>query len=332
MKRRSLVFPAILLAGCRSASQPHRQGVRIGVGGRAALDFIPVYLASSLGFFRDEGIDVTLQDLASTPKAIQALLGGSTDVVAGAYDGAVQMSIEGKSIQAIAVLERWPPFALVVAPQSAASLKSIPGLRGQVIGVATPGSSTHRFLNYLLARNGLALSDISPVGVGVNFSMAAAIQHGQVAAAVAGPLGIALLSKSSRPAILVDCRTEKGAQETLGTSNLPSSALMVLPEWAGANPEIMRRLCKAIRRVLGWIQAHSPEDISNAMPPEYKGNDATVYLEAVRDIRPAFSPDGIMPPDGPANVLKFLAVSEERARNTNIDLQKTYTNVYMQSE
>src|ERR1051325_587643 len=98
MERRSLLFTAILLVDCGSSSQPQSSEVRIAVGGRGALDFIPVYLASALGFFRDEGINVTVQDLASTPKALQALLGGSTDVVAGVYDGAVQMSIEGKPV------------------------------------------------------------------------------------------------------------------------------------------------------------------------------------------------------------------------------------------
>jgi NitT/TauT family transport system substrate-binding protein len=286
-------------------------------------------VAWSLGFFRDEGLDVSLQDLASTPKALQALLGGSTDLVAGAYDGAVQMNIEGKLIQAIAVLERWPPFAVVVAPQSARSLRTISDLKGRVVGVASPGSSTHRFLNYLLARNGLSPSDTTVVGVGVNFSMAAAIQHGQVDAAVAGPLGMALLSKQSSPAILADCRTEKGAQATLGTSNLPSSALMVRAEWARSHTDIVHRIGNATLRSLAWIQAHSPEDISNAMPQEYKAEDAALYLAAVRDIRPTFSPDGVMPPDGPANVHRFLGVSDDRARSANIDISTTYTNEFI---
>src|SRR4051794_29512234 len=116
MKRRSLLLPAILLGGCSSARRQHRPTVRIAVGGRAALDFIPVYLASKLGFFREEGLNVSLEDLPSTPKAFQALLGGSADLVTGGYDGAIQMNLEGKPIEAIAILERWPPFALVVAP------------------------------------------------------------------------------------------------------------------------------------------------------------------------------------------------------------------------
>jgi NitT/TauT family transport system substrate-binding protein len=328
MKRRSFVFSAITIAGCRSAQQ-HKPRVRIAVGGRAALDYIPIYVASALGLFRDEGIDVSLQDLASTPKAVQALLGGSTDLVAGAYDGAIQMSIEGKSIKAIAVLERWPPFALVVASQSAPSVRTIADLKGRVVGVASPGSSTHRFLNYLLARSGLSPSDITTVGVGVNFSMAAAVQHGQVDAAVAGPLGVALLSRHSSPATLADCRTEHGAQTTLGTSNIPSSSLMVGADWARSHPEIMRKIGSATRRSLRWVQAHSPEDISRSMPQEYKGDDPDVYLAAVRDIRPTFSPDGMMPSDGPANVQRFLGVSDQRARTATIDLSTTYTNEFI---
>lgn len=82
MRSRLAVLIAIVLGGCGSDSHLRTADVRIAIGGRAALDFIPIYLASSLGFFREESLDVTLQDLAGTPKAVQALLGGSADVVA----------------------------------------------------------------------------------------------------------------------------------------------------------------------------------------------------------------------------------------------------------
>ena len=94
MNRRSFVFPPLLLLGaCRSARQELRPIVRIAVAGRAALDYLPIYLASALGFFRGAGIDVDIQDLASGPKALQALLGGSTDLVAAAYEGALRLSM-----------------------------------------------------------------------------------------------------------------------------------------------------------------------------------------------------------------------------------------------
>src|SRR4051794_13232387 len=100
-----LAVTTTVLAGCGSSPHPQTANVRIATGGRAALDYIPVYLASSLGFFREEGLDVTLQDLTGGAKAIQSLLGGSSDVVAAGYDQAVEMTIKGQPIHAIATLE-----------------------------------------------------------------------------------------------------------------------------------------------------------------------------------------------------------------------------------
>jgi NitT/TauT family transport system substrate-binding protein len=142
--------------------------------------------------------------------------------------------------------------------------------------VASPGSSTHRFLNYLLARHGLAVSDISTVGVGVNFqwpprfSTARWMRPSRVHSEWR-------CSRKSRPA--PSCRLPQGARAagTLGTSNLPSSALMVRPEWGRANADIVCGVGKATRRSLAWMQAHSPEDISNAVPQDCKVQDAAMY-------------------------------------------------------
>jgi NitT/TauT family transport system substrate-binding protein len=327
MYRRPFVLGTIFIAGCMS-SERRIPEVRIAVGGRAALDFIPIYLASSLGFCRQEGVSVTIQDLASTPKALQALLGGSSDMVVGMYDGALQMSLEGKSVQSIAILERWPPFGLVVGTR-ATEVRTIADLKGKLIGVASPGSSTHRFLNYLLARNGLKPEDVKAVGVGVNFSMAAALRHGQVDAAIAGPLGMALLSKNANMSVLADCRTASGAEAVLGTSNLPAGALMIVPKWARAHSDAVNRVGRATRRALAWIRTHTAQEISDAMPQEHKGEDPGVYRTAVRDIQSAFSAEGLMPPDGPEHVLEMLQVTDGRAGTTRIDLLATYTNEFI---
>src|SRR4051795_13572411 len=103
--------------------------------------------------------------------------------------------------------------------------------------------------------------------------MAAAVQHGKVVEAVAGPLGLELLSTLSSPLILADCRREHDAYEALGTSTLPSSSLMVAADWAHSHPEILRKIGTATRRSLAWIRTHSAEDIARSMPQEYKGND-----------------------------------------------------------
>src|SRR4051812_19684195 len=139
------------------------------------------------------------------------------------------------------------------------------------------------------------------------------------------------LDRNSNLMIMADCRTASGAQKTLGTAHLPFIVLMTRPEWTRAHPETVHKLGQATRRTLQWIQEHSAEEVRQAMPPEYRGQDAAVSLRATRDILPAFSPDGAMPADGPARVKEFLGVSDPRLRDPNIDLKATYTNEFLQA-
>src|SRR4029077_4773203 len=59
--------------------------VRIAIGGQNQMVYLPTTLAQELGFYHDEGIDAELQDFAGGAKSLQALVGGSADVVSGFY-------------------------------------------------------------------------------------------------------------------------------------------------------------------------------------------------------------------------------------------------------
>ena len=111
----------LLIASCgcarpTAAGAPH---VRIAVGGQNQMVYLPTTLAQELGFYRDEGLDVELQDFAGGAKALQALVGGSADVVSGFYDHTIQMAAEGREFVAFVTMLRFPGLVLVTSPQSA---------------------------------------------------------------------------------------------------------------------------------------------------------------------------------------------------------------------
>ena len=78
-------FCLCLICGLLQAA-PEKQKVTIAVGGKAALYYLPLTLAERLGYFKDEGLDVQILDFAGGSKALQAMMGGSADVVAGGFD------------------------------------------------------------------------------------------------------------------------------------------------------------------------------------------------------------------------------------------------------
>ena len=60
---------AALSVGCTAAGE--RPRVRIAIGGQTQMVYLPTTLADALGFYREAGIDVELQDFQGGAKALQ---------------------------------------------------------------------------------------------------------------------------------------------------------------------------------------------------------------------------------------------------------------------
>jgi NitT/TauT family transport system substrate-binding protein len=301
-----------------------------GGGSQTELVYLASTLAQQLGYYEQAGLNVTITDTAGGSKALEALLGGSVEVVTGFYDHTIQMAAEGKSIRAFVTMVRYPGAVAVLSPEGAKKIHRLEDLKGATAGVTGPGSSSHFFLNFLLVKHGLSPNDISIIGLGGNASRVAAIERSKVDVGVLFEPGVTqLLQRSPATVLLADTRTPEGVQQVFGTATYPSSVLYATSSWLKQNPEPARRLARAIQRTLAWIQSHSPEQIMEKVPVSFRGDTPTVYLEALRHSLPMFSPDGRMTPEGAEAVRTVLAVSSEKVRTAKIDLSATYTNEFL---
>src|SRR5437763_9943407 len=109
----------VALALCSVLSGMHEgraQGakIRLAVGGKSALYYLPLTVTERLGYFKEAGLDVEISDFQGGAKALQALLGGSADVVTGSYDHTIQMQAKRQPIVALVQLGRYPGFVLAL--------------------------------------------------------------------------------------------------------------------------------------------------------------------------------------------------------------------------
>jgi NitT/TauT family transport system substrate-binding protein len=301
--------------------------VRIAIGGQTQLIYLPTTLAQELGYYREEGLDVELQDFAGGAKALQSLVGGSADIVSGFYDHTIQMAAEGREFVSFVTMLRFPGMVLATSPQSAAAVTKISDLKGRVIGVTSAGSSSQMLLTYVLQRHGIAADAVSVTSIGTAATAVAAMEHGKVDAAVMADPSFTLVARRN-PAVrvLADMRTAEGVKEAFATDIYPASVLYTTGDWLRANRGSAERLATAITRTLVWMQTHSPQEIAAKMPQTFRGEDETLYVDALKASMPMFSPDGIMAPEGAEAVRALLAGSLEKVRAATIDLSKTYTN------
>jgi len=323
---------AVIAVGAAACGGPagSARPIRIAIGGQTQLIYLPTTLASELGFYKDEGVDVELQDHAGGSKALEALLGGSADVVSGFYDHTIQMAADGRSLVAFVTMLRYPGLVLTTSPQRAAALTSIDKLAGTTAGVTAVGSSSNMLLTYLLERNGLKPDAVSVTGIGTAATAVAAVERGRVdAGMMADPAFTIMQRRNVAVRVLADLRTGAGVKAAMGTDAYPGSVLYATRDWVMANRDAAGRLARAITRTLEWMQTHSAAEIAAKMPASFRGDDPELYTQALDNSRSMYSPDGRMTREGAAAVRAVLADSIEKVRRADVDLSKTYTNEYL---
>src|SRR6478609_8576993 len=142
ISRRTFVSAAAVSAAAIAApalrAQPklERSKVSIAVGGKAAFYYLPLTISEQLGYFKAEGLDIEISDFAGGARALQALVGGSADIVSGAYEHTINMQSKNQFIQSFVLMGRAPQIAVGVATKALPHYKGLADLRGKKIGVS----------------------------------------------------------------------------------------------------------------------------------------------------------------------------------------------------
>jgi len=317
---------ALMLTSSLAAAQTK---ITVAVGGGACLCYLPTVLAKQLGEFEKAGLAVELVDLKGGSDALKAVLGGSADVVSGYFDHCVNLAAKKQELQSFVVYDRYPGLVLVVSPSHTNEIKSIKDLAGKKVGVSAPGSSTDFFLKYLLKKNGLDPTSAAVIGVGLGATAVAAMQQGQIDAAVMLDPSVTVLQGSYPDLkILADTRTQKDTLAMFG-GEYPGGALYSTAAWVNSHEKEVQALTNAIVSTLAWIHSHSPEEIMAKMPPEMVGKEKDLYLTALKNTIPMYSETGKMDPKGADAVLAMFSVGSPDVAKANIDVSKTWTNKFV---
>ena len=328
LRRLGFALAALVLSSGFALAQTK---ITLAVGGGSCLCYLPTILAKQLGEFEKAGLAVEVVDFKGGSESLKAVIGGSADVVSGYFDHCVNLAAKGQHLQAFVVYDRYPGFALVVSPKHTAEINSIKDLANKKVGVSAPGSSTDFFLKYMLSKNGVDPNSVSVIGVGLGATAVAAMEQGQIDAAIMLDPAVTLLQgKNKDLKILSDTRTQKDTLAVFG-GEYPGGALYTKADWIASHEKEVQGMTTAIVATLKWIHSHTPEEVMAKMPPEMVGKDKDLYLAALKNTIPMYSETGRMDPKGAAAVLAVFSQSSPDVAKANIDLSKTYTNKYVEA-
>jgi len=306
------------------------QKVTLMVGGLNKIIYLPAKLTEQLGYFKEQGLDVSLLDEPAGVDAENELLAGKVDGVVGFYDHTIDLQAKGKFLMSVVQFSRAPGEVVLVDSRKADAIKSPADFKGKTMGVTGLGSSTNFLMQYLAVRNGVPVSQTTSLAVGAGNTFIAAMKQGQIDVGMTTEPTVSRMLKTGDAKILVDLRTEAGTVKALG-GTYPAACLYMQADWVGKNKDTVQKLANAFVKTLKYIQTHSAEEIAKQMPNDYLVGDPELYTKALADGKAMFTPDGVMPISGPITVLKVLSAFNKGVASRNIDLSKTYTTEFVKA-
>jgi NitT/TauT family transport system substrate-binding protein len=322
-----VVLGAVLVATTTASASPASKRTRITmmIGGINKIIYATATLAKNLGYYEKAGVDIYPLDSPAGVEEADALVAGQIDAAMGYYNHTIDLAGKGKATECVVQIGLTPGHAILVPTNS--SIKTLADMKGKVMGITGTGSSTDFEMRYLGIRNGVQPDQFTRLPVGAGATFIAAFQHGQIDGGITSQPTIGRLLNSGQARVLVDLQDNAQSKKAFG-GTFPSTCIYMRTDYVNKHKEGVQKLVNAVVWTLKWIHTHSAAQIAAKMPPDYAGTDLPLYVSGWQQTLGFYSPDGIMPKDGPSTQYKILAAFEPDLPGQHINLKTTYTNAF----
>ncbi|MDR5833926.1 ABC transporter substrate-binding protein [Caballeronia sp. LZ034LL] len=311
------------------APVPEKPRLHLAAAG-VGFPYLPFVIADSRGYFKQAGLDVEIGVFSGGAKALQALMGGSADIVAGAYSNTITMAAKGQKLVSFVTLASCPGWVFGTTRASHGKVKSYADLKGMRIGVSSPGSSFHMGVNYLLSKSGVKPGDVSIIGVGSSAGAIAAARSGQIDALMSNDPVATVLQDSGDLFPLAVMRDPAGTRATLG-GDYPEAAIYTTQAFIDKNPDTVQAVTNAIVETERWMAHATPEQVAAAVPPQYALAEKDVFARAYANMQSCISRDGLMTDAAARTVHDVLTAFDPDLGHAPIDLKATYDNRFVEN-
>lgn len=318
----TFVAPTIVMAA------GPKEKLTVSVGSEHALVYLPWDIAKALGFFDEQGLDVDIIYTKGGSESAQALVSGSVDYSGNAIDHAIAAAERGKSLVMISDFMDEPGVTFLVRPQDKAKYASFRDLKGKTVGVTSPGSATHVLGVWMAKQAGISRDDIKFVGVGGGATMPAALQGGQVDAAIGNDPFATQLIRANRAAPFLELFKTPDVRRAIGFSAYCFTGALTRADVIAKNPERTQKVINALVKAQKYMGTHSPQTIAKALGEDFRGGVGVEdWAAGFTHSRPAYTQFGLVPLEG----VKAVIVTNGYFLNTEpkVDPNKLFDNSFV---
>jgi NitT/TauT family transport system substrate-binding protein len=261
--------------------------------------YLPVRVAAAEGYFTREGLGVTVRSVRGEIEAANVLIEGGADLAATSLEAMARRALgdTGSQVRVALGLTAAPAVALLASSTRPDPPRSLAALRGQPLGIATPGPD-ETWLGAILARARLAIGKVKIDSLGAR-ELVRAVDLGAIAAGLIEEPAASDLLARGRATLLADLRTPGAAAETLGVSTLHAAVFARadrLPD-----RDTLSAFTRAVLAAEQRIAAGDAATLAPGLPPASRARPEE-FAALIASARELYLPEG--------------AVSVERLRSS----------------
>ena len=238
--------------------------------------YAPQYVAIEEGYFKDEGLDLTLVTGFGADKTMTAVISGEADIGFMGAEASVYAYQEGATdavVNFAQLTQRAGNF--LVAREEMPDFKWEDLKDKKVLG-GRKGGMPEMVFEYILRKNGLDPQKDLTIDQSIDFGSTAAAFTGDVSAdfTVEFEPSATALEKEGAGYVVASLGVDSGY--------VPYTSYSAKTSYMEKNPEIIQKFTNALQKGMEYVQSHTPEEIAKVIAPQFAETDLDTVTAIVK--------------------------------------------------
>ena len=238
--------------------------------------YAPQYVAIEEGYFKDEGLDMTLITGFGADKTMTAVISGEADIGFMGAEASIYAYQEGATdpvVNFAQLTQRAGNF--LVAREEMPDFKW-EDLKGRKVLGGRKGGMPEMVFEYILKKNGIDPQKDLTIDQSIDF--------GSTAAAFTGDDSAAYTVEFEPSATALEKQGAGYVVASLGVDSgyVPYTSYSAKTSYMEKNPDIMQKFTNALQKGMDYVQKHTPEEIARVIEPQFPETDLDTITAIVK--------------------------------------------------
>lgn len=317
------ILAVSLLAGCGGKKNGTLTEVTLNEVAHSIF-YAPQYVAYELGYFKDEGLDVTIQTGFGADKTMTALISGDADIGFMGSEASIYLYNEGNEDYAINFAQLTQRAGNFLVGRKAEPNFQWENLKGKNLIGGRKGGMPEMIFEYVLKKHGLDPAKDVNLIQNVDFAnTAGAFSGGTGDYTVEFEPSATSLEKQGAGAVVASLGVESGY--------VPYTAYCAKKSYIEKNPEIIQKFTNAIYKGQQYVANHTPKEIAKVIKPQFPETDMDTLASIVKryDDQDTYKEDPIFAKDSFDLLQDILKEAGELSKP--VDYSVLVNNVYAEA-